>query len=310
MSQLNYAAMKSTFAILITTKNRKTDLALTLTKISYLLENTWVSCVVFDDGSTDGTAHYVKENFPHIQLERNPVSKGYIFCRNKMLNETTADYAISLDDDAHFVTKNPLEFIRNHFEANANCSLLALRIFWGLDEPKTTDSTDKSQRVQGFVGCAHVWRMSAWRAIPNYPEWFVFYGEENFASFQLFKNKLEIHYLPEVLVHHRVDVKARRTNADYALRLRRSLRSGWYLFFLFYPLKSIPRKMGYSLWIQLKMKVFKGDFKALKAIVLALFDLVWNMFRIIKNNNRLTQEEYKTYYELPETKIYWQQELN
>ena len=68
--------------------------------------------------------------------------------------------------------------------------------------------------------------------------------------------------------------------------------------------------MGYSLWMQLKMKVFKGDFKALKAIVLALFDLVWNMFRIIKNNNRLTQEEYKTYYELPETKIYWQQELN
>lgn len=300
--------MESTFAILITTKNRKTDLAFTLSKISYLLQKVNVSCVVFDDGSTDGTFEYVQENFPNIQLESNLVSKGYIYCRNKMLNETQADYAISLDDDAHFITENPLEFIKEYFEENTNCGLLALRIFWGLQEPKSTVSIEKSQLVQGFVGCAHVWRMKAWRSIPQYPEWFVFYGEENFASYQLFKNNREIHYLPEVLVNHRVDVKSRRNNADYSIRLRRSLRSGWYLFFLFYPLKAIPRKMLYSLWIQFKCKVFKGDFKALKAILLAIFDLVLNMPRIIKNSNRLTQKEYERYHQLPETKIYWHPE--
>jgi hypothetical protein len=111
-------------------------------------------------------------------------------------------------------------------------------------------------------------------------------------------------------VNHRVNVKSRRNNSDYGIRLRRSLRSGWYLFFLFYPLQKISRKMAYSIWMQLKLKVFKGDLKALFAIVLALLDLVWNMPRIIKNSSRLTKEEYKTYNELPETKIYWQQELN
>ena len=297
-----------TFSILITTKNRKTDLVFTLSKISYLLEETSVSCVVFDDGSTDGTSEYLKENYPKIHLQRNKVSKGYIFCRNKMLNETKVDYAISLDDDAHFVAQNPLESIQKHFEENTNCGLLALRIFWGLQEPKTTVSNENATRVQGFVGCAHVWRMTAWRAIPNYPEWFVFYGEENFASFQLFKKNWEIHYLPEVLVHHRVDVKARRNKDDYTIRLRRSLRSGWYLFFLFYPIKTIPLKMGYSLWIQFKSKVFKGDFKALQAIVLALFDLVWNIPRILKNSNRLTKKEYERYQQLTETKIYWRPE--
>jgi hypothetical protein len=114
--------------------------------------------------------------------------------------------------------------------------------------------------------------------------------------------------LPKVLVNHRVDVKARRNNADYTIRLRRSLRSGWYLFFLFYPISVIPRKMGYSLWMQLKLKVFKGDFKALQAIVLALLDLVWNMPKILKNSNRLTQKEYDLYNKLPETKLYWQPE--
>lgn len=299
-----------TFSILITTKNRLKDLAFTLGKIKCLLNEDGVECVVFDDGSTDGTCEYAKENYPEIKLQRNEISKGYIFCRNRMLNETQADYAISLDDDAHFLTENPLGAIHKHFEENGNCGLLAMRIFWGLEEPKTMVSSEKPNRVQGFVGCAHVWRMKAWRDIPHYPEWFVFYGEENFASFQLFKKKWEIHYLPAVLVNHRVDVKARRNDADYTIRLRRSLRSGWYLFFLFYPMAAIPRKMAYSLWIQFRQKVFKGDFKALQAIVLAVLDLVWNTPRILKNSNRLTNKEYEDYIELPEAKIYWQQELN
>jgi GT2 family glycosyltransferase len=301
-------ANQSTFSILITTKNRLTDLAFTLNKIKYLLKEDVVVCVVFDDGSTDGTFEYVKGKFPNIQLQRNTISKGYIFCRNKMLNETQADFAISLDDDAHFLSENPLEFMQKHFEENAKCGLLALRIFWGLQEPVSVLTDEKPNQVQGFVGCAHVWRMKTWRDIPSYPEWFVFYGEENFASYQLFKKNWEVHYLPEVLVNHRVDVQSRRNNADYTIRLRRSLRSGWYLFFLFFPLKTIPGKMGYSLWIQFKHKVFKGDFKALQAIVLALLDLVWSIPRILKNSNRLTTKEYEAYNQLPEAKIYWQPE--
>jgi glycosyltransferase involved in cell wall biosynthesis len=301
-------ANQSTFSILITTKNRLTDLAFTLNKIKYLLKEDVVVCVVFDDGSTDGTFEYVKGKFPNIQLQRNTISKGYIFCRNKMLNETQADFAISLDDDAHFLSENPLEFMQKHFEENAKCGLLALRIFWGLQEPVSVLTDEKPNQVQGFVGCAHVWRMKTWRDIPSYPEWFVFYGEENFASYQLFKKNWEVHYLPEVLVNHRVDVQSRRNNADYTIRLRRSLRSGWYLFFLFFPLKIIPGKMGYSLWIQFKHKVFKGDFKALQAIVLALLDLFWRIPRILKNSNRLTAEEYEAYNQLPEAKIYWQPE--
>lgn len=297
--------MKSTFSILITTKNRLTDLAFTLSKIRYLILDDSVSCVVFDDGSTDGTFEFLKENYPNLQVKRNEVSKGYMYCRNEMLNESQADYAISLDDDAHFVTENPIAIIRNHFEENTHCGLLALRIFWGLEEPSYMVSNEISQQVQGFVGCAHVWRLTAWRSIPQYPEWFVFYGEENFASFQLFKENWEIHYLPEVLVHHRVDVKSRKSNTDYMIRLRWSLRSGWYLFFMFYPLIKIPRQFTYSLWIQFKLKVFKGDFKALQAILLALFDLVRNTPRILKNSNRLTSEEYTNFHKLEEAKVYW-----
>ena len=46
----------ATFTILLTTRNRKTDLAVTLAKIQPLLVCDGVECIVCDDGSTDETA--------------------------------------------------------------------------------------------------------------------------------------------------------------------------------------------------------------------------------------------------------------
>lgn len=296
------------FSILITTKNRVTELALTLNKIQKLLGVDKVHFIVFDDGSSDGTFAFVKQYHPTITVYRNEVSKGLIYCRNKMLTETTADYTISLDDDAHFLTENPLETITDYFAENASCGLIAFRIFWGLQNPALIGTNEKVQPVKGFVGCAHVWKMEAWKTIPNYPEWFVFYGEEDFASYHLFKNDWEIHYVPQILVHHRVDIKSRKKAADYSLRLRRSLRSGWYLMFMFYPIKNIPRTFIYSLWMQTKNKIFKGDYKATVGILAALMDLVLNFPKIIKNSNRLSVTEYERYKKLGDTKLYWHPE--
>jgi len=280
-------------------------LKFTLQKINHLIINKEVECIICDDGSTDGTFDFVKENYPTIQLIKNENSKGLIFSRNRLLNMTTADYAISLDDDAHFITNNPLETIKNHFANNPKCGVIACRIFWGKELPKMVNSQDKTERVKGFVGCGHIWNLKAWKSIPNYPSWFVFYGEEEFAAFQLFKNNWEVNYVPQLFVQHRVDVKSRRSDKDYQVRLRRSLRSGWYLYFLFYPLKNIPKKFLYSLWMQLKLKVFKGDFKSLVGISQAMFDICWNSMRLLKNRDALTQEEYLNFQKLEDSKIYW-----
>lgn len=292
-------------SILITTKNRKDDLAFTLHKIRFLFKQSNLECVVYDDGSIDGTLEFLKMNYPEIILYSNKSSKGYLYCRNKMLNETSADFAISLDDDAHFITEGIVDIIQSYFNENPRAALLGFRIYWDKQLPNSEISNDKPIQVKSYVGCAHVWRMNAWRDIPNYPEWFVFYGEENFASYQLFKKNWEVHYLPDVLVNHRVNVIERKNNADYSLRLQRSLQSGWYLYFLFYPISVIPRKFLYSIWIQLKLKVFKGDFKALKALLLAIMNLLINIPNIVKHANRLTLKEYNLYQQLEETKIYW-----
>ena len=293
------------FSILITTKNRLSDLMISLNSMQSIINRDDVEFIICDDGSIDGTSEYIENHFPKIHLIKNEVSKGYLANRNKMLNRSKAQYAISLDDDAHFLSKNPLEEIEKHFEENSNCSLIAFRIFWGNKEPKSLNSIDKEERVKGFVGCGHAWRIATWRVIPNYPEWFGFFGEEDFASFQLFKNNLEVHYLPSVLIHHRVDIIARKKNNDYLWRLRRSYRSGLYLCLLFYPLSKLPKILIYMLWIQLKTRTFKGDFKATVVIFQVFGDVFVNLPKILKQSNRFTNEEYRNYLKLTETKIYW-----
>ncbi|MCZ4318523.1 glycosyltransferase [Aequorivita viscosa] len=293
------------FSILITTKNRREELRKTLSSLTLLNLRNDVECLVYDDGSKDGTPEMIKTLFPNIELYCNRKSRGYLFNRNYLLNKANGLYAISLDDDANFITEDILCLIEEHFKLNFNCGLIACRIFWGDEVPKAAVSSDASLRVQGFVGCGHIWNMQAWNDIPDYPEWFVFYGEEQYAAFHLFKKKWQVHYHPGLFVHHRVNLKRRKMDKDYVLRLRRSLGSGWYLYFLFYPLKQVPRMFLYSLVVQFKTKVLKGDFLAFGAIVQAMGDLIYNTPKIYENINRLSKDELKEFNNLPETKIYW-----
>jgi glycosyltransferase involved in cell wall biosynthesis len=297
--------MRKIFSILITTKNRLGDLKTTLNHLSALLQDSRVEFLVYDDASTDGTFDYVKENYPFIQLFRNNQSKGYIHNRNVLLNQCTGDYAISLDDDAHFLSEAVLDTIALYFENHLHCAVIACRIFWGLEPPISRATNEPSMRVKGFVGCGHVWRMDAWRAIPNYPAWFIFYGEEAFAGYHLFKKGWEVHYVPQLLVHHRVAVKSRKNAPDYSTRTRRALRSAWYMYFMFYPISQIPRKIGYSIYAQIKLKTIKGDYLATLGLVRAMVDVLVNCPKIYKNSKRFSKQEMNNYQKLPETKIYW-----
>lgn len=292
-------------SIFITTKNRLAELKETLQHCESYIHNPKVEFLICDDGSIDGTFDFITQQYPTINLIRNIQSQGLISSRNRLLERVTAPVAVCLDDDAHFITPDALDKTLDYFEKHPECGVIAYRIYWGKQLPVNTQSYEQPEQVQGFVGCGHAWRMSTWKAIPPYPEWFEFYGEEEFAARQLFLKNIEIHYLPEVLVQHRVEVKSRKNQPDYTWRLRRSLRSGWYLYVIFLPKRYIPRKLAYSIWIQLKLKVFKGDWKAFIALFLAFFDLIFKSSKLFDCRNSFNLNQLKEYDKLNRVKVYW-----
>jgi GT2 family glycosyltransferase len=198
-----------------------------------------------------------------------------------------------------------LEEIEKMFKNTPDCGVLAFRIYWGIEPPKSAEHEDSITQVKGFVGCGHAWNMDAWRSIPDYPEWFIFYGEEDFAAYQLFLQNWKIIYAPQLFVHHRVDVRARKQQKDYRFRLRRSLRSGWYLMILFFPLRSIPKIFLYSLFMQIKKRVLVLDTKGSLALIQALGDLVINLPRLFKESRRFNRVTFDSLQKLPSSKIYW-----
>ena len=297
--------MAHNFSLCITSFNRKDELSKTLSEMSSIGILSELDVLICDDGSKDGTYEFVQSNYPEIILFRHNSTKGLISSRNELLDKVRTPYAFFLDDDASFLSKLNLKSVKSYFENNPNCAVLALRIFWGINKPDNNLSHEEPHRVRSFVGCGHIWRTSAWHQIPNYPDWFKFYGEEEFAEFHLFKRGLEVHYYPDILIHHRVDIKSRKKNKDYIQRTRRAIRSGWYLYLMFYPKRLIPRRMAYSIWMQYRTKVIRGDFKALIGIKLAMMDLMLNSIKILQNSNRLTLDEFKKFEMIAPTRIYW-----
>lgn len=292
------------FSIVITTKNRLEDLKYTLSSLKPLIARDDVELLLCDDASTDGTSEYLTSNFLENTIF-NTNSKGLMYNRNMLYSISTGEYIISLDDDLNFLSENPLELIEDFFKNNIKCGVLTFSIYWDLNEPINYQIHEKCTRVNSYAGGAHVFKKSVWNKLPKYPIWFKFYGEEDYISFYLFMKGYEICYFPKILTHHRVNLKNRKDDKDYLLRATRSLSSGWYLYFLFYPLSKIPKSFLYSVWMQIKLKIFKGHYKFIIVILYSVFKLILNFPRIIINRKPLSKPQFYQYKRLSLVPLFW-----
>ena len=90
------------FDILISTKNRKPDLIRTLNSLTELIDTANVRCVVYDDGSTDGTFEKIlqysklNQNVKPLQLTRNFGQSAAMACG---FDHAQYDLIIAMDSD-------------------------------------------------------------------------------------------------------------------------------------------------------------------------------------------------------------------
>jgi glycosyltransferase involved in cell wall biosynthesis len=168
---------------------------------------------VIDDGSRDETPEIAK-HFPLVEWITRKESRGYMAARNHWMNNATADYFVSLDDDAWFLAGDEIALACAVMDENPRIGAIGFDIL-SPDRPETKPRSG-TERISSFIGCGHMVRLSAVKQVGGYEETPGSYGaEEKDLCLRLLDDNYEVVRLNGVHVWHDKTQIARQPNAQY-----------------------------------------------------------------------------------------------
>ena len=115
-------------SIVIISWNQLAILQNCLVSLKEIMKRSDVEVLIADNGSKDGTAKFLKEQYPSVKLIELSENKGVAFARNRVLEKASGDYLFILDNDT-IVSKEAIEglekFMDEHPEAGiCGCKLI------------------------------------------------------------------------------------------------------------------------------------------------------------------------------------------
>ncbi len=183
----------------ITTRNRVEMLPRALDSIR-TTRHPDLKVKVLDDGSTDATPG-LQMRYPEVEWRRHDRSLGIIESRNELMHTAEADYFLCLDDDAWFLEGDELGLAVARLEQNPAIAGIAFDIL-SPDRPNRT-ARDYPRQVSMYIGCGHLLRLSAVKAVGYYAPAPGTYGsEEKDLCLRLADRGWRIELLPGVHVWH------------------------------------------------------------------------------------------------------------
>ncbi len=155
-SQKLKISLKMTFSIMITTKNRASDLRRTLQMLQSL-DPVPLEILITADGCTDETvqmlkAETLKTEIKNLKIIVNEIGRGSVASRDRMMREARGDLVLALDDDSYPEQANCLQFLSSIFHLRPS---LAIATFpQRTDEyPETLTQSDFGHGATGPFVC-------------------------------------------------------------------------------------------------------------------------------------------------------------
>lgn len=196
----------------IATRNRARELAKALASTQAQAYRP-LRIAVIDDGSSDGTS-VLRGVFAGVSWQRWDHCRGLVEARNTMMLSAGEDYYASLDDDAWFIDEDALAVAVDYLEAHADVAAVAFDIL-SPDRPERRPR-QPAEPAALFIGCGHVLRLSAVRALGGYAEFPGLYGgEEKDLCLRLIEAGYGIVILPGLHVWHDKTAQARDLIAQH-----------------------------------------------------------------------------------------------
>jgi GT2 family glycosyltransferase len=219
--------------VVVATRNRRPGLCQTLEYLTALPERPPI--VIVDNGSDDGTADAVRNEFPQVDLIALRRNQG-AYARNHGVRRARTRYVALSDDDSWW---EPGALIRAVavLEAHPRLGLVAGATLVGeqdAPDPLNAVLADSplpqgalpGPRVLGFLGCAAVARRDAYLAVGGYSRLLRIGGEEELLAYDLAARGWPISYRPDVVVHHWPSA-ARDPRRRRIQELRNHILIGW-----------------------------------------------------------------------------------
>jgi GT2 family glycosyltransferase len=173
-----------------------------------------IEIAVLDDGSEDGTPN-IQAKFPRVEWHRWESSRGLLEARNHFMRTTKADFFLSLDDDAWFLSGDEIALAVAHLEAHPTVAAVAFDIL-DADHERQPAPRSEYRPTHMFVGCGHLLRLQAVRESGYYvPSPGLYGSEEKDLSLRLLDSNWEVHALPGVHVWHDKTSVARDLSAQH-----------------------------------------------------------------------------------------------
>lgn len=251
----------SRVAVLVATRDRPAALRRCLGSL-VAQTRTPDEVVVLDNASAvppDATA------FPAVRVVRSDVLLGVAAARQRLLDETTCEIAVLLDDDALLVASEVLERVAEAFDDDPPLAALALPMLDFRSSPPRwltpfgstgTEPRGPFRAAAYFVGGAHALRLSAVHAVGGYDGSFVYGEEEMDLSYRLIGRGYRLAFAPDLHVEHRPESN---TPAPFnAERLAQRIRNRIVLAWRYLPVRYLPSYLAVWLGWHLRDAVRNG----------------------------------------------------
>ena len=102
-------------SIVCVTHNRR-DLVLRCLESCVGQDYPGIEILAVVNGSNDGTEEAIQRGFPQVKIIRTHTNLGIFPALNLAIANTTGDYIMTVDDDAHFMDSNAITMLVNAFE--------------------------------------------------------------------------------------------------------------------------------------------------------------------------------------------------
>ncbi|RTY93156.1 glycosyltransferase family 2 protein [Flavobacterium sp. RSP46] len=226
-------------SILIISKNRKDELALTLEILQPMIEVEEHEVLVFLDGCTDQSALLI-DQFNWVKWFSSEKSIGASAARHQLYPKAKGQFLIGFDDDAHPLQSDFITRTLSVFERYPTVGIVAfqeIKGVFGSDQEALSqvNSIAEEYFTNEFIGCGFAIRKEAYQDTNGFPVWIDIYGEESCVSIEVLAAGYDIIYTNTIQVNHRVNLIERKKAGQNYFRFGKQLKNSTYYFLVYYP---------------------------------------------------------------------------